>query len=323
MKIVFEEAINAVINSDGQLDFDAFEQLVARARENHRCLVQTRLAEIYREQDLDFEDLRQHADELVLLHESFKRMDTRCIGSLGWDDIRLILIEYNLLPREQVAQNCVLDDFAKTALFRDGKVIFQEFLRLVRTLRKEQLKREECDLKAMFKRLDKNRNHTLEVSEISGLLQEFGVQPHCWEDQMQIRRILEQVDEDGNGNFSFEEFCRLVQRVREYLATVMRRRQRTTAETLGFGDRQVAELRDVFFTLDLSQRGSLTVEQLRKALDTLKMSMSPENLRTLVADFESDGVGTLDFHGFLRFFKAVAPSCSGSVDHNDAWESMA
>jgi Ca2+-binding EF-hand superfamily protein len=312
MKCVFEAAINDVVNSAGQLDFDAFEELVSRAREEHRCIVQTRLAEIYREEELDFEDLRQHADEIVLLFDSFKRMDTRGVGNLGWDDIRLILIEYDLLPREEAAQNCVIDDFAKTALFTDGKVRFQEFLRLLRTLRKEQLKKEEHELKEMFNRLDKDRSETLEVSEVSRLLEEFGVQPQCWEDQMQIRRMLDQIDEDQSGNFSFDEFCRLVQRVREYLATVARRRQRVTAERLGFADRQVAELRDVFFALDSSQQGCLTIDQLRKALDNLRVPMSPEDLHSLVADYDTDGSGMLDFHGFLRFFKAVAPSWSSS-----------
>lgn len=322
MNIVFEESINAVISSAGQLDFDAFEELVSRARENHRCIVQTRLAEIYREEELDFDDLRQHADELVLLYDSFKRMDTRCLGSLGWDDIRLILIEYDLLPRDEVSQNSVIDDFAKTALFTNGKVKFQEFLRLVRTLRKDQLKKEEYDLKAMFNRLDRDRSDTLEVSEISTLLEAFGVQPHCWEDQMQIRRMLDQIDEDGSGNFCFDEFARLVQRVREYLAIAARRRERIAADELGFADRQVAELRDVFFTLDLSQQGCLTVEQLRKALDTLKTPMSPEDLATLVARFDVDGVGMLDFQGFLRFFKAVAPSQSIIGDLNSNIQSV-
>jgi Ca2+-binding EF-hand superfamily protein len=219
----------------------------------------------------------------------------------------MLLIEYGLLPRSGEFEIAVVNEFSEAVLLTDGQMAFGEFLKLVRSLRKGQLAAEEYGLRQVFERLDRDKSRSLEISEVSAMLEEFSVQPQCWEDQMAIRRLLDEVDEDDSGHLSFEEFSVFVQRVREHLATAARRRQRVAASNLGFKDIQVAELRDVFFRLDAEQDGFLRINQLRKALDMLRRQMSPDDLRELVAKIDVAGTGQIDFQSFMLFFKEVAP----------------
>merc|ERR1712166_1562446 len=169
----------------------------------------------------------------------------------------------------------IQDEFCKAALLNKS-MPFSSLLKMVRSLRAGQLRAEEYSLRPMFERLDRDHSQHLEISELTPLLEELGLQPKCWEDQMTIRRLLDDTDEDHNGSLNFDEFSVLVQRLRELLTSAARRRQHLAANELGFSDRQVAELRDVFFPLDTEQDGLLRIDQLRKALVMLKLQMSAD-----------------------------------------------
>lgn len=309
MERVFGETIDELSKDDGQIDFDEFQELVGRSREQHSRIVQNRICDICTNEDLSPEDVRRHSDELVLLYHSFQRLATSNKGKavLGWDGVRIVLIEYGLLPRDEEAEAAIFQEFSRIAFLSGAQMTFAGVLALVRSLRKGQLLAEHQSLKEMFGRLDRDRSATLEISEVAPLLVELKVQPQCWEDQLQIRRLLDEVDEDNSGNLSFEEFSILVQRVREGLATAARRRQRCTATSLGFTESQVSELRDVFFRLDDEQDGLLRIDQLRRALDMLKQQMTSSDLRKLVAQTDVAGTGQVDFQSFMQFFKEIAP----------------
>jgi Ca2+-binding EF-hand superfamily protein len=307
MEDQFMRTIEELSGDDGHVDFEIFQELVSRSREHHQRIVACRISDICKSKCLEAEDARKHSDELVLLHHSFQEIDVEKVGSLGWDGIRMLLIEYGLLPRSGEFEIAVVNEFNKAVFLTDGQMAFGEFLKLVRSLRKGQLAAEEYGLRQVFERLDRDKSRSLEISEVSAMLEEFSVQPQCWEDQMAIRRLLDEVDEDDSGHLSFEEFSVFVQRVREHLATAARRRQRVAASNLGFKDIQVAELRDVFFRLDAEQDGFLRINQLRKALDMLRRQMSPDDLRELVAKIDVAGTGHIDFQSFMLFFKEVAP----------------
>lgn len=306
MEQVFAEIFGELSDERNQLDFEGFQELVGRAREHHQRIVGARISEIHKRRSLNAEDVRQHADELVLIHASFQRMESES-GRTGWDGTRAILVEYGVLPHDDEDQAAVMEKFTEAALVGNGEISFRDCLRLIRCLRAAMLIKDEHTLREMFDRLDRDRSCSLEISEVSTLLEELGVQPQCWEDQMQLRRLLDVVDEDESGTLSFDEFALLVQRVREQLATAARRRQRAAAATLGFDEHEVAELRDVFFELDAEQDGYLQTHQLRQALDMMRKSMSAEDLRALVADVDVAGTGLVDFHSFLKFFRAVSP----------------
>jgi len=307
METVFVETVDELADSNDQVDFEVFQELVGRSREHYMRIVATRISDICRSRKLEAEDVQRHCDELVLLHRSFQQVDLKDDDSVSWDGVRTVLIEYGLLPRNSEVEATVITEFSKLTILTHSKMSFQVLLKLVRLLRKKHLAAEAYGQRQMFDRLDKDKSASLEISEIATLLEEFGVQPQCWEDQMAIRRLLDEVDEDDSGTLCFAEFSLLVQRMCEHLAAAARRRQCILANKLGFTERQVAELRDVFFRLDAEQDGFLRIDQLRKALDMLKRQMSPDDLRALVAEIDVGGTGLVDFQNFMRFYKEVAP----------------
>merc|ERR1740117_1682075 len=105
-----------VADEEDQVDFDAFQELVGRSREHHQRIVAARISEICSHRHLEANDVKPHADELVLLHHSFKQMESSIThlcskGSLGWDGVRLALIEYGLLPRNEEAEAAAFETF--------------------------------------------------------------------------------------------------------------------------------------------------------------------------------------------------------------------
>merc|ERR1719343_665934 len=116
----------------------------------------------------------------------------------------------------------------------------------------------------MFSRLDKDGSSKLDIMEVSTLLGELGIQPRCHEDQWEIRRLLDDIDVDGSGDLSFDEFAALFQRLQGRLSVAARRRQQLLAKKLGLGGRQLTELRMLFFELDTEAHGFLTAAEQRE-----------------------------------------------------------
>merc|ERR1719491_544708 len=158
MDAVFVRTIDELSNADGLIDFDAFEELVGRSREQHQRILQTRISEICIARDLSPDDVNRHSDELVLLHHSFQQLGLRGASSSGWDSVRSFLIEYGLLPRDYVAEDAIFQDFSNDGCSNGGGMTFSGVLALVRSLRQGQLAAEEHSLKQMFARLDRDRS---------------------------------------------------------------------------------------------------------------------------------------------------------------------
>jgi Ca2+-binding EF-hand superfamily protein len=57
-------------------------------------------------------------------------------------------------------------------------------------------------VRATFDRFDKNRSGTLEARELARLLEALGMEP----DDDELARALEELDKDGSGSLSWDEF---------------------------------------------------------------------------------------------------------------------
>jgi len=316
MEKAFADIIAEVTSGSagGNVDFEAFQDLVARAREHHQRIIGIRVSDLYREHHLDAEDVRHHSDELVLLHDSFRRADKGGDKLLDQDELGSLLIEYGLMPHEghQESLERLAKRFAEADADGDSMITFREALHLLRLLRTDRLDREQLHLRKMFRRLDKDGSGSLDVTEVSALFAELGIQPKSRDDQLEIKRLLDEVDEDDSGDFSFDEFAFIVQRVQERLAISERRKQRLMAVKLALADQQVDELRHVFFILDTEDMGVLAVEKLRRALEILRVPMSTDDLQDLIDSVDEGGTGLVDFESFLRFFRAVVPQGSSA-----------
>merc|ERR1719393_610149 len=92
---------------------------------------------------------------------------------------------------------------------------FQDFLLLIRRVRRMNGDILESELAAVFNRYDTDRSGELDMREVSILLGDVGLQPRTREEQDSIIALLREADEDGSNTFSLDEFKTLVSRIKE------------------------------------------------------------------------------------------------------------
>eukprot|EP00812_Abedinium_dasypus_P008782 NODE_2518_length_920_cov_266.449711.p1 GENE.NODE_2518_length_920_cov_266.449711~~NODE_2518_length_920_cov_266.449711.p1 ORF type:complete len:258 (+),score=97.20 NODE_2518_length_920_cov_266.449711:3-776(+) len=226
-------------------------------------------------------------------------------GPIAWKDIDIVLINNALLPRDPAEQQIVREQFQRFDSDRDNKIYFKEFLFLLEALRTMKLEQDQVINKELFAVCDKNGDGCLSLAEVAGLLAHLGIQATCAEDQMELKRLIDNVDADGSGDITFDEFEVLVEAIQCRFRARARSRQQVLARDLGLSEREVCELRRVFFELDEVGCGYLSVDQCRQALNMLKHQMSSHDLNDLIHK-TSHGTGRLDFEAFMVFLTKVA-----------------
>lgn len=306
MSDAFEATLTRSLNPElGEVDFEGFETLMAETQEHYQRILKEREADIMREEGLTQEDVEEHWDELVSLYDSFTRGNFCGGAGMDMDELRVLLIEYGLYPHSQSDQEYVADFFDEVDGDGDGSLDFQQFLIVIRKVRELSRLNQQSELQRLFKQFDRDGSGLLEMTEVFTLLGELGLMPKCREDQQDMKRILDGIDTNGNGDVSFREFQTLVQRSAERTKAAQRQRERRSAEKLHYADAEVAELRDAFHALDTEGKGILPIIKLRKVLDLVRNQMSAESLQAIVERMDPEGVGGLVFEQFLYFLKEV------------------
>merc|ERR1719160_1139756 len=110
---------------------------------------------------------------------------------------------------------------------------FAEFLALMTMVRKMHREAHQSELRSAFNTYDADKSGLLQVKEILGLFATLGLTPKTREEQQDIRMLLNEVDENGDGEFNFAEFEILVQRVHERLDRMTRKEEETYALEIG------------------------------------------------------------------------------------------
>merc|ERR1712113_123062 len=158
---------------------------------------------------------------------------------------------------------------------------FRGFLSLVRRMREVHRKQTAQELRSSFDHYDKDKSGLLELREVFALISCLGLAPKCREDQCDIQQLLNAIDADGSGEFSFEEFEMLVQRLNWRMKVVERIHERKAAAKLGYQEAEVLELREAFFILDQFSQGALGIETLRDMASRLSLRLSNQALESI------------------------------------------
>lgn len=132
MKQVFIEIIKELWNSKKLIDFEAFQEMVARAREHQERIVGLHVTKIYRNEGLEIDDLWTHSEDLITLWEAFMAADTTNSGRLTWAVTESLLKENGFMEKE-MAQQTAFKAFTLSAN-KEGKITFRDYLRLMRQL---------------------------------------------------------------------------------------------------------------------------------------------------------------------------------------------
>jgi Ca2+-binding EF-hand superfamily protein len=292
----------------GQIDFEGFVELFAKIKEKVECVRMDRQRTILAQNQMQPEEVQEHMDELLSLHDSFERQDHDGGGTLDETEVRGALLEYGLMPRkpelrekvEALIRASTLDEKER----RKG-MTFHGFLDLLKSLRQVNAEDSREDLRALFNSCDKDGSGELNMAEVSCLITQVGLQPRSQEDQDEIKQLLLEVDKDGSGELDFDEFVVLVQQIGEKLRSGEILRQNETAKRLGFTNEQVSDLRRAFYDLDNDGNGGLCIDECRQTLMLLRKNMTSEELRDLFNSLDIDGNGEIDFEEFLQFWKII------------------
>lgn len=306
----FQNALTICRRPDEEeIQFDRFEQLYSRIAQSANRIRQGRQDTIANDAGLTETELEAHKDELLILYDSFVRADEDDSKKLSTHEVRGMVLEHGLMPKDAEAYNRMVST-AEDLSDEDDELTFRACLKLFRSVRADQEKTSEPELSELFKLYDRDMSGELNMVEISAVLSDYGLTPKCRSDQEAMKQLLDQIDEDGSGSFEFQEFLKLIQRIEERMQALQFQREAVVATELGFTAPQVLELRDCFYMLDVDGSGALGVDELREVLDAIRITMTSEQLKELTMTLATPKSvqmddPLLDFAGFMRFANEI------------------
>uniref|UniRef100_A0A7S2LJN3 EF-hand domain-containing protein n=1 Tax=Zooxanthella nutricula TaxID=1333877 RepID=A0A7S2LJN3_9DINO len=291
------------------VDFQGFEAMITQLQEAYTHIIHQREQCVQRLECLDDRTMEEHLDEVVFLHDTFSRWAEEVEEDDDEDGamrrratvaaVQRMLSEFMRAAREEPLQEAIRGLFKEADTFDTGEIDFSEFLWLVRKVREWVIQLAKDDMKVAFNRFDQNRSGSLDICEVNKLFVELGLSARSREDQSMLKRLVNQVDVDKSGLVEFEEFQVLVGRVAERIHAVQSCRERRAGLEAGFDENEVADLRDVFYSLDLDKSGMLAIEELRHVVTCIRCVVSSEQLREVVDRYDAEDKGGLDFEQFV------------------------
>jgi Ca2+-binding EF-hand superfamily protein len=335
--------------------FEVWEMLFYRAKERLTVMRRAQERAIAKEMNLTSAQLEHFRSDLIELYGLFQKFDEDGSGSLQEEEVHkclmccglqknqfldhktlveLIVKAKHKTEEEQEAQMRGDDDLdsdneihfapqqSMSRYISEGsddeyctELNFAEFLTLMAMLRKINREAQHQELKVAYYCYDADNSGLLQVKELLGLFASLGLTPKTREEQQDIRMLLDEVDENGDGEFNFAEFEILVQRVHERLDRMTRKEEETYALEIGLPASRCHELQDVFrHAQDTSSMlkvnsNCLSISELRRAMQDLYLRYSSEELLQLFHEFgreeTSQDKGGVDGKGFLRMMHAI------------------
>ncbi|XP_072387178.1 troponin C, isoallergen Bla g 6.0201-like isoform X1 [Diabrotica undecimpunctata] len=135
-------------------------------------------------------------------------------------------------------------------------------------------------LKSTFDAFDIERKGYIEADMIGTIIEMLGTRVTAAD----LDKIIDEIDEDGNGEVSFEEFANLAAKF------MVEEDEDTEAIQL--------ELKGAFRLYDKEGNGFITIEVLREILRELDEKLTEDDLDNMIDEIDADGSGTVDWEEF-------------------------
>lgn len=179
---------------------------------------------------------------------------------------------------------------------------FFEFLYLMKFMRQQSLEVQIDDVRAFFQRMDKDEYGNIQMKEAMRLFPELGLSPRSRVEQLEIKQILNEVDEGGTGTLSWDQFTQVVLLCQERLERLVRSDEEHFAVSLGFSVERCRELRKVFMD-SKNDFNVMEIPELRRAMTMMQRLYKSEELILLFTNFAHRG--QMDFRCFIKMMHAV------------------
>lgn len=179
---------------------------------------------------------------------------------------------------------------------------FFDFLYLMKFMRQQSLEVQIDDVGAFFHRMDKDEYGNIQMKEAMRLFPELGLSPRSRVEQLEIKQILNEVDEGGTGTLSWDQFTQVVLLCQERLERLVRSDEEHFAVSLGFTVERCRELRKVFMD-SKNDFNFMEIPELRRAMTMMQRLYKSEELISLFTNFAHRG--QMDFRCFIKMMHAV------------------
>eukprot|EP00941_MAST-03F_sp_MAST-3F-sp1_P002599 g2599.t1 len=171
--------------------------------------------------------------------------------------------------------------------------------------------------------LDESGNGKIEKKELPAILEKLGIQMDKEKLKALSNEIFREVDLDGDGHLSFDEFFHLYESIvadEEGLSNLVEKTQKKLSKKMK------KEAKKCFDQYDKDGSGYISANELTKLVKDLgfeKKGLSGKQVDDLVKHIitvgDEDSDGTIDFYEFLRFFR----KCLSSKAKRKKWREKA
>ena len=124
---------------------------------------------------------------------------------------------------------------------------------------------------------------TIDAKELKVAMRALGFEPK----KEEIRKMISDIDKDGNGNIDFQEFL-------DMMTTKMS--EKDSRE----------EILKAFRLFDDEEKGKITFRNLKRVAKELGENMTDEELHEMIEEADRDGDGEINEEEFLRIMKKTS-----------------
>jgi len=147
------------------------------------------------------------------------------------------------------------------------------------------------EFREAFSVFDKDGDGTISEKELGTVMRALGLNPT----EEELTQMVKEVDQDGNGEVDFDEFC----------AMMIRRMEDED------GDEEILE---AFQVIDRDGDGFITEADLKDLLATLGEKVTEEEIADMIKEVDMDGDGKVSYEEFVAMFDMKWGAKSQGID---------
>ncbi|XP_024867035.1 calmodulin-alpha isoform X1 [Temnothorax americanus] len=133
-----------------------------------------------------------------------------------------------------------------------------------------------AEFKEAFMLFDKDEDGTITMAELGVVMRSLGQRPS----ETELRDMVNEVDQDGNGTIEFNEFLQMMSK----------KMKNADGED---------ELREAFRVFDKNNDGLISSKELRHVMTNLGEKLSEEEVDDMIKEADLDGDGMVNYEDFV------------------------
>ncbi|XP_023312077.1 calmodulin-like isoform X1 [Anoplophora glabripennis] len=138
-----------------------------------------------------------------------------------------------------------------------------------------------AEFKEAFMLFDKDEDGTITMAELGVVMRSLGQRPT----ETELRDMVNEVDQDGNGTIEFNEFLQMM------------------SKKMKDADGE-EELREAFRVFDKNNDGLISSNELRHVMTSLGERLSEEEVDDMIKEADLDGDGQVNYEEFVTILTA-------------------